>query len=73
SLVQPFPVQYGNLCTTGSACPGGRNLLDFINVAIDKDGKAHVAYINGSHGGSAGNSFVMYAEQTRGLAMAAGR
>jgi hypothetical protein len=51
----------------GSACPGGRNLLDFLNIAFDQDERAHIAYIDGSYGGSAGNSFVMYAQQVRGL------
>lgn len=70
SLVSAAPVQYGNLCIDGSACPGGRNLLDFINVAFDTHGLAHVAYVDGSYGGSAGNSFIMYARQTAGLANA---
>jgi hypothetical protein len=68
-LVWEQPVQYGPLCITGSACASSRNLLDFLMLDIDHHGVSHVAFIDGGHGGSAGNSFVMYAHMTQGLAI----
>ena len=40
------PMHEGDICTYGLFClPGtNRNLLDFIDVAIDPDGMAHVVY-----------------------------
>jgi hypothetical protein len=71
NLAWEQPVQYGPICLNGSACQGARNLLDFLMVDIGKDGKGHLAFIDGSHGGSPANSFVMYAAQTSGLPAAA--
>jgi hypothetical protein len=68
NLVSAQPVQFGPICLSGSACVSARNLLDFLMVDIDAQGKAHLAYIDGSTGGSAGNSFVMYARQLGGPA-----
>lgn len=42
------PVQRGPICTYGIACSGGsRNLLDFIDVVVGPEGRAHVAYADG--------------------------
>lgn len=68
-VVWSQPVQYGPLCLTGSRCQGQRNLLDFLMVDIDHHGVSHIAYNDGGHGGSAANSFVMYARMTSGLAL----
>ncbi|HEX9235131.1 MAG TPA: sialidase family protein [Actinomycetota bacterium] len=46
--VTPKPMHHGDICTLGlfcSAVPGtNRDLLDFIDIAIDRYGLAHVAY-----------------------------
>jgi hypothetical protein len=65
-VVQPEPVQFGPICAGGVGCGAQRNLLDFLMVDMDGSGAVHLAYIDGSHGGSAGNSFVMYARQIAG-------
>ena len=45
------PVQRGNICDGGSGCPSDpvntRNLLDFMDVQIDKKGRVLVAYADG--------------------------
>ena len=42
------PVQLGTICSNGIACSGGdRNLLDFIDATVDKQGRTLVAYADG--------------------------
>jgi hypothetical protein len=45
------PVQRGNVCDGGSGCPSDpvntRNLLDFMDVQIDKKGRVLVGYADG--------------------------
>jgi len=41
------PVQRGSICTAGTVCGADRNLLDFIDSAIDKQGRIQVAYADG--------------------------
>ncbi|HEX5888037.1 MAG TPA: hypothetical protein VFY61_05010 [Pyrinomonadaceae bacterium] len=42
------PVQRGVICTEGTGCPDGtRNLLDFNDVTIDKQGRVLAAYADG--------------------------
>ena len=36
------PVQRGQICTNGTTCTGGRNLLDFNDITVDKTG--HVVH-----------------------------
>jgi len=42
------PVQRGVVCTNGTTCPSGtRNLLDFNDVTVDKQGRVVAAYADG--------------------------
>jgi hypothetical protein len=41
------PVQRGSICTGGTTCGSDRNLLDFIDATIDKQGRVEVAYADG--------------------------
>jgi hypothetical protein len=41
------PVQRGSICTAGTTCANDRNLLDFIDVTIDDQGRVEVAYADG--------------------------
>ncbi|MGZ4455777.1 MAG: pre-peptidase C-terminal domain-containing protein [Nocardioides sp.] len=41
------PVQRGSICTAGTTCGADRNLLDFIDVTIDKHGRVLVGYADG--------------------------
>lgn len=42
------PVQRGVVCTGGTGCPDGtRNLLDFNDITVDKQGRALAAYADG--------------------------
>jgi len=39
------PVHYGEICSNGIVCGSSdRTLLDFISVAVDCNGKAHIAF-----------------------------
>ncbi len=41
------PVQRGQICTNGTTCSAGRNLLDFNDITVDKTGHAVIAYADG--------------------------
>ena len=41
------PVQRGWMCSAGTTCGNGRNLLDFIDAAVTKDGRVVVGYADG--------------------------
>ena len=42
------PVQRGVICTSGTTCPDGtRNLLDFNDLTVDKQGRVLAAYADG--------------------------
>jgi hypothetical protein len=42
------PVQRGVVCTNGTSCPDGtRNLLDFNDLTVDKQGRALAAFADG--------------------------
>jgi hypothetical protein len=43
-------VQRGSICTGGTTCGDDRNLLDFIDVTIDKQGRVEVGYADGCTG-----------------------
>lgn len=45
------PVQRGEVCLAGTACPSNRNLLDFNDIQIDEIGRVLVAYADGCIGG----------------------
>jgi len=44
------PVQRGPICTGGTTCSGHRNLLDFIGIDVDHEGRVLVAYADGCTG-----------------------
>lgn len=41
------PVQRGFICMKGINCKGGRNLLDFMGMDIDRYGRIYVSYADG--------------------------
>ncbi len=41
------PVQIGSICTSGTTCGDDRNLLDFNDIAVDKEGRVLAAYADG--------------------------
>jgi hypothetical protein len=41
------PVQRGSICTGGTTCGTDRNLLDFIDVTLDKTGHIEAAFADG--------------------------
>jgi hypothetical protein len=64
---------YGRICTNGLVCGSSdRSLLDFISVAVDCHGYAHIAYGANTKAQEAnGQTFVRVANQTGGIAIAA--
>jgi len=49
------PIQRGNIWTNGGANIG-RNMLDFFDMTIDKEGRVLVGYVNGCAGGDCAQS-----------------
>ncbi|MGW2727418.1 hypothetical protein [Streptomyces sp. NPDC001494] len=47
------PVQKGSICTGGTTCGKDRNLLDFIDVTTDAQGRVLAAYADGCTGACA--------------------
>ncbi|MES1244598.1 MAG: PKD domain-containing protein [Acidobacteriota bacterium] len=48
------PVQRGAVCTQGTTCSSGRNLLDFNDIALDDEGRVLVAWSDGCVGSCSG-------------------
>ncbi len=49
--VSPDPVQIGSICLNSGDCRGGnRNLLDFNDLHIDREGRVYVAFADGCTG-----------------------
>jgi hypothetical protein len=71
-VVNPTPTHYGRICTNGLVCGSSdRSLLDFISVAVDCKGYAHIAYGgNTKQQEAAGQVFVHVANQSGGGALA---
>ncbi|HEV2960918.1 MAG TPA: sialidase family protein [Candidatus Angelobacter sp.] len=44
------PVQRGSICLQGTACGQDRNLLDFIDATVDRQGRVLVGYADGCIG-----------------------
>jgi hypothetical protein len=70
--VNAAPTHYGEICSNGIVCGSSdRSLLDFISVAVDCKGFAHVTYGgNTKQQEAAGQTFVHVANQTGGSALA---
>ncbi|MFL5910735.1 MAG: sialidase family protein [Gaiellaceae bacterium] len=66
------PTHYGEICSNGLVCGSSdRSLLDFISVAVDCKGFAHITYGgNTKQQEAAGQTFVHVANQTGGSALA---
>jgi hypothetical protein len=44
------PVQRGSVCLAGTTCSTGRNLLDFMDITVDAQGRVLVAFADGCVG-----------------------
>jgi hypothetical protein len=71
-LVNATPTHYGEICTNGIVCGSSdRSLLDYISVAVDCKGLAHVTYgANTKAQEAAGETYVHVGNQTGGTALA---
>lgn len=70
------PVQRGVICLAGTLCATGtRNLLDFIDSTIDKEGRVNVVYADGCVAGcvggttNSGTSISTFARQAGGKSL----
>jgi len=71
--VNSTPTHYGQICTNGIVCGSSdRSLLDFISVAVDCNGLAHIAYGGNTKAQEAADeTYVHVARQVGGTALAA--
>jgi hypothetical protein len=71
-VVNATPTHYGEICTNGIVCGSSdRSLLDYISVAVDCSGLAHIVYGGNSKAQEdAGETYVHVARQTGGTALA---
>ncbi len=72
AVANATPTHYGEICTNGIVCGSSdRSLLDFISVAVDCKGLAHIAYAgNTKQQEAADDVFVHVANQTGGSTLA---
>lgn len=61
STMTDTPMQYGPVCMRGSACGSARNLLDFFQIQADATGRVHAALMDGTAGGNARLTNILYA------------
>ena len=59
--------QYGPICMRGSGCGNARNLLDFFQIQADAQGHVHMAYTDGSLGGTFFEAYIHYVRQVGGV------
>jgi len=45
------PVQRGSICLQGTGCGSSRNLLDFMDIGVDAEGRVLVGFADGCVGG----------------------
>jgi hypothetical protein len=69
------PVQRGDICTQGTTCAAARNLLDFNDMAVDRQGRILFAFADGcvgacvSGGPNSGTAKATIARQSTGPRM----
>ena len=44
------PVQRGSICLKGTTCGASRNLLDFMDIGVDAEGRVLVGFADGCVG-----------------------
>jgi len=59
------PVQRGTICTAGTTCGTTRNLLDFIGVTVDGEGRVLVGYADGCVGACVNGGANPFASEAR--------
>jgi hypothetical protein len=72
AVANSTPTHYGEICTNGIVCGSSdRSLLDYISVAVDCNGLAHLVYGGNTKAQeAAGQTFVHFANQTGGTPLA---
>jgi hypothetical protein len=71
SVVNTQTTHYGEICTNGIVCGSSdRSLLDFISVAVDCYGLAHVTYASNPQESSGQNAYLQVSNQSGGATLA---
>lgn len=71
TVVNPQATHYGEICTNGLVCGSSdRSLLDFISVAVDCYGLAHVTYASNPQEASGQAAYLQVSSQRGGQALA---
>jgi hypothetical protein len=70
-MVNPQATHFGEICTNGVLCTASdRSLLDFISVAVDCHGLAHVAYASNPEEASGQQAYLQVSNQSGGTPLA---
>jgi hypothetical protein len=64
-LTPSDPVQRGTICTTGTTCGTTRNLLDFMDITVDEEGRVLVGYADGCVGTCVNGGANTFASEAR--------
>jgi len=64
-LTPSDPVQRGTICTTGTTCGTTRNLLDFMDITVDEEGRVLVGYADGCVGTCVSGGANTFASEAR--------
>ncbi len=73
NLTPGDPVQRGTVCSSGTTCGSSRNLLDFNDIQVDREGRAVFVYADGcigsciKQGPNSGSELVTIARQKGGM------
>jgi hypothetical protein len=59
------PVQRGTICTSGTTCGTTRNLLDFLGITTDGEGRVLVGYADGCVGTCVNGGANTFASEAR--------
>lgn len=59
------PVQRGTICMAGTTCSSTRNLLDFLGITIDGEGRVLVGYADGCVGTCVNGGANTFASEAR--------
>ncbi|HEV3309762.1 MAG TPA: sialidase family protein [Chloroflexota bacterium] len=70
-VVNPHVTHYGEICTNGIVCGSSdRSLLDFISVAVDCKGSAHITYAANPNEAKGQAAYLQISNQTGGHRLA---
>jgi len=63
----PQVVHNQDICLKGGACGGNRNLAEYYQITLDRDGNANIAFTDDVTNNTSGSGNTWYTKQTTGL------